>query len=88
MKRCASCNTPIEHMHGNSVYCHKCREDKKEVKHKSADNFKVSMTMKEFAEIGPKIELADKIALLNGYAKEVVMLMLEKSLKDQEGSHV
>ena len=48
------------------------------------EEIEVTMTMKRFKELEPKIELADQINSLNGSAKEVVLQLLEELLKSQE----
>lgn len=86
MKRCATCNTPLGHMHGNSVYCHKCRAERKYAKSQIASRTRISMTIEQFRELELQSELGRKIQSLNGPAKETVIALLALLLEDNHES--
>lgn len=77
MKRCAICNTPIEHLHGNSAYCMKHRPEKPVKKHKLSEE-RIDMSIPAYNELKRQAEVGEKIEQLPPDVKQIVLNILEE----------
>jgi len=77
MKRCATCETPIEHLHGNSAYCMKCRPDKTVKKSEPVDIW-VQIKNKDLKDLERKAQIGIEIEKLDEDTKQTVYKILER----------